>query len=461
MTRWPDSDGAAFRQYVYGLTLRTPLAARVYRCILRGFQQFVSDHHPECPVSVASVTDWLQDRILVWPLHLVMHRARLVDRFLDWLVAGGCVVENPLAGLRAEYRQHSTAPIVRALAGPTPSEALEALRTLPPFGSHLGPTMLEHIAIMRAAGFRYSDYENRLLTLDRFLQGQSDAADQPFAILIQRWAQEAPTIELRQARVWVGRVVARALQRKDPSVIAPMLDRQLEREVRRRQRRPHIFSTEEIQKLFKTALALPSPRAPLRPHSLYTMLVLAYCAGLRLGEIARLTIGDIQLEEGVIEIRETKFFKTRHLPLSPSAVAALRSYLVARKQAGGPCDDTSALFWQEQDRCGYARMTVEGLLARVFRSAGLKPARPNGRVGPRIHDLRHTFVVHRMTEWYRAGINPEPMLPYLATYLGHKNIHSTLVYLTVTQELLQHANQRFRLLGAPLLQPRGKEDSLR
>ena len=191
------------------------------------------------------------------------------------------------------------------------------------------------------------------------------------------------------------------------------------------------------------------------------MLVLAYCAGLRLGEIARLTIGDIRMEEGVIEIRETKFFKTRHLPLSPSAVAALRSYLVARKQAGGPSDDTSALFWQEQDRCGYARMTVEGLLARVFRSAGLKPPRPNGRVGPRIHDLRHTFVVHRMTEWYRAGINPEPMLPYLATYLGHKNIHSTLVYLTVTQELLQHANQRFRLLGVPLLQSRGKDGSSR
>jgi integrase/recombinase XerD len=135
MTRWPDSDGEAFRRYVHELSLRTPLAARVYRCILRGFQQFVSDHHPESPLSVASVTEWLQNRILVWPLHLVIHRARLVDRFLDWLVAGGYVVENPLAGLRAEYRQHSTAPIVRALAGPTPSEALEALRTLPPFGS--------------------------------------------------------------------------------------------------------------------------------------------------------------------------------------------------------------------------------------------------------------------------------------------------------------------------------------
>ena len=66
---------------------------------------------------------------------------------------------------------------------------------------------------------------------------------------------------------------------------------------------------------------------------------------------------------------------------------------------------------------------------------------------------------HRMTEWYRAGVNPEPMLPYLATYLGHKDIHSTLVYLTITQELLHLANDRFRSVGAPLLRPQGKEIS--
>ena len=452
MTRWPDSDGAAFRQYVRGLTLRTPMAARVYHCILRGFQRFVSDHHSASPVSQASVTAWLQDRITAWPLSLVMHRARLVDRFLDWLVSGGYIGVNPLAQLRAEYRQPSTAPIVRALAEPDPVAALEKLHTPPPFGSHLGPAMREHIALMRAAGFRYGDYENRLLALDRFLQQQPDATDQPFAVLVQRWAEEAPRLELRQARVRVGRVVARALQRKDPSVTAPRLDRQLEREVRRRQRRPHIFSAEEIQKLLHTALAFPSPRAPLRPRSLHTMLVLAYCVGLRLGEIVRLQIGDVHIEEGVIEILETKFFKHRRLPLSPSAVAVLRSYMEARKQAGGPSDDNSALLWHPQDRCGYSRMTVEGLLVRLFRSAGLKPPRPSCRVGPRIHDLRHTFVVHRMTEWYRAGINPEPMLPYLATYLGHKDIHSTLVYLTITQELLQHANERFRSVGAPLLQ---------
>jgi len=459
MKRWPDSDGAVFRRYVQGLGLRTAMAARVYHCILRGFQRFVSDYDSASPVSQASLTAWLQDRIIVWPLHLVIHRARLVDRFLDWLVSGSHIVENPLATLRAEYRQHSTAPIVRALADPDPVAALEKLRTLPPFGSHLGSKMLEHISVMRAAGFRYGDYENRLLGLDRFLQKQPDAAERPLAVLVQRWAQEASRLELHLARVRVGRIVAQALQREDPSVIIPRLDRQLVREVRRRQRRPHIFSHEEIRKLFQTALTFPSPRAPLRPRSLYTMLVLAYCAGLRLGEIARLRIGDVRIDQGVIEIRETKFFKTRHLPLSPSAFAALRSYMDARKKAGGPSDSDSPLLWHQQDQCGYSRITVEGLLVRVLRRAGVKAPPPSGRTGPRIHDLRHTFVVHRMTEWYRAGVNPEPMLPYLATYLGHKDIHSTLVYLTITQELLHLANDRFRSVGAPLLQPQGKEIS--
>lgn len=393
----------------------------------------------------------------------------MVDRFLDWLVSSNHIAENPLAKLRAEYRQHSTAPIVRALADPNPIAALEKLRTLLPFGSHLGPAMRAHIDVMRTAGFRYGDYENRLLGLDRFLQRQSDAAEQPLAVLVHRWAQEASrlergvhlmlTLELHVARVRIGRIVGRALQREDPSVVMPRLDRQLVREVRRRQRRPHIFSREEILKLFQTTLAFPSPRASLRPRSLHTMLVLAYCAGLRLGEIARLRIGDVRLDSGVIEIRETKFFKTRHLPLSPSALAALQSYMDARKKAGGPSDNNSTLLWHQQARCGYSRTTVESLLARVLRRAGVKPPRPSGRTGPRIHDLRHTFVVHRMTEWYRAGVNPEPMLPYLATYLGHKDIHSTLVYLTITQELLHLANDRFRLLGALVLQPQRKEIS--
>ena len=172
------------------------------------------------------------------------------------------------------------------------------------------------------------------------------------------------------------------------------------------------------------------------------MLVLAYCAGLRLGELVRLDLGDVDLGTGAITIRQTKFFKSRILPLTNSVVAAVREYLDARRSAGAPLVDSSALFWHAQRGARYSRVMTEQLLVRVLRRAGLKPER--GRVGPRVHDLRHAFVVQRMLAWYREGVNPQARLPYLATYLGHRDINSTLVYLTVTQELLQQASERFR-----------------
>jgi integrase len=180
------------------------------------------------------------------------------------------------------------------------------------------------------------------------------------------------------------------------------------------------------------------------------MILLGYCAGLRIGEIVRLNMGDFEAEDPVIQIRGTKFFKSRRLPLSDSVAAALQSYLGVRKQAGASTDATSPLFWHDRATGRYSVSVARTLLGRVFRRAGLKPA--TGRIGPRVHDLRHAFVVNRMLAWYREGINPQSRLPYLATYLGHKDINSTLVYLTVTQELLQEANARFRVRGALVLQ---------
>jgi integrase/recombinase XerD len=107
------------------------------------------------------------------------------------------------------------------------------------------------------------------------------------------------------------------------------------------------------------------------------------------------------------------------------------------------------LFWHEQRSARYTKQAVAWLLVDVIRRAGLKP--PQGRTGPRLHDLRHSMVVNRILEWYRTGINPQDRLPFLATYLGHRDINSTLVYITVTQDLLHYANERFRVVGAPCL----------
>jgi site-specific recombinase XerD len=115
--------------------------------------------------------------------------------------------------------------------------------------------------------------------------------------------------------------------------------------------------------------------------------------------------------------------------------------------AGATTSAGSPLFWHNKK--GYAYITANHLLRRVLRKAGLKPKL--GRVGPRVHDTRHTFVVHRMLAWYRQGVNIQAKLPYLWTYLGHRDLHSTLVYLTITQELLQQASERFRKLAAGML----------
>jgi integrase len=183
------------------------------------------------------------------------------------------------------------------------------------------------------------------------------------------------------------------------------------------------------------------------------MLAVGYCAGLRVSEIARLNLGDVDLQVGTITIRETKFFKSRILPLAESVTAALREYLEARRRAGAPQGPESGLFWHDQNGTRYATKTVMWLFIDILRRAGLKPSR--GKTGPRIHDLRHSFVVNRMLEWYRAGINPQDKLPFLATYLGHRDIHSTLVYITVTQDLLHEAGERFRTFGAHYLQIEG------
>ena len=114
---------------------------------------------------------------------------------------------------------------------------------------------------------------------------------------------------------------------------------------------------------------------------------------------------------------------------------------------GFPDAQESSLFWNK--RQPYSYIWTEGMLRLVIRRAGLNKCA--GRGGPRVHDLRHTFVVHRMTEWYRQGINPQDRLPYLATYLGHRDINSTIIYITITQELLQQASTRFRSSSAEVM----------
>ena len=429
MPGWPDNDESLLDEYIRQLPPSNKRAS--YRGLIRQFQGFVGDRGE---FNQRAVRAWLRapnERCV----QTTLVRAQWLDRYLDWLVKRGTIGHNPFAELRRKYRCRRTAPIARALLSHNPKHALDALRSPIRYGSHLGPAMRDHVQRMQTLGFRYG-HESRFLRFDRFLQERPGARNETLITLIREYVALAPSASEKLLRISVGRLIARALERSGTPTVQPKWDRALVQEMYRKRNHPYIYTTRQVSLLLETALSYSSPYAPLRPLSLYTMFILAYCAGLRVGEIARLTLKDVDLVAGTIEVRNSKFFKARRLPLSSTAVSALAKYLKARQQAGISSDPATAVFWNQ--RRPYSLITTEQLLRDVIRRAGVNTK--IGRGGPRVHDLRHTFVVHRMTAWYRQGINPQSRLPYLAAYLGHRDIHSTLVYLTITQELLQHAS---------------------
>lgn len=446
MTTWPDPDRTIITRYLANLRLRSVTSRIYYRQALHSFQDVV-ERHPG--LDHQTLQRWLQENATRWRPSTLLGHARIVDRFLDHLVGLELIAENPIVELRGEYSVKQSRPIWRALASAMPDRALTELRRPKPFGSVLGEVMRDHVTLMRSRGYRYTTQTTSMLRFDRFLQAHPELGSKPIAAMLEHWAAAKSTCNHAAECERLKRALAKALHHRDPSLPPRRPDARPQKEVAQHYRKPHIYSTADVRRLLEIARSYPSPRAPLRPLSAYTMLLLAYCAGLRRSEVAHLDLGDVDLECGTITIRETKFFKTRILPLPDSVMVELRAYLDARRRAGASQGPQSGLFWHDQGNHRYGPAAVSWLIVDILRRAGLKP--PSGRTGPRLHDLRHSMVVNRILQWYRSGINPQDRLPFLATYLGHRDINSTLVYITVTQELLQEASERFRVAGAACL----------
>lgn len=445
MSVWHDRD----RTTVEGFLLASRFghsSCRTYRIILRSFED-VARRHPQ--VDRRMLENWLSEMATRWKLSALLNQVCIVDRFLNYLVRNELITSNPVAELCRQRNVKQNKPIWRALASPDPDEALAALHRPPPFCSVLGGFMRDHVALMRNRGYQYEAQTHWLLRFDRFLQAHPELADEPLETMLTHWAAAKPTRNHAAECQKLGRLLTKARYRLDPSIPPKPFNPRAEREIAREHRRPHIFSPVDIRHMLDVARCYPSPHAPLRPQTLYTMILLAYCAGLRRSEIAWLDLGDVDLRSGTITIRETKFYKTRILPLSGSVMVELRVYLDARRRAGAPQDPQSGLFWQDHFKDRYAPVVVTTMITNVMRRAGFKP--PSGRTGPRVHDLRHSMVVNRILQWYRVGINPQDRLHFLSTYMGHRDINSTLVYITVTQDLLQEASERFRAVGARCL----------
>jgi integrase len=201
---------------------------------------------------------------------------------------------------------------------------------------------------------------------------------------------------------------------------------------------PFIFTKEQVRNLLGAALALPEgPNDSSRPRSFFTLLLLLYAAGLRLGEAVRLRVGDVDFAAGTLLIRETKFFKTRLAPVAPDVLHQLRLHVLALHLPRTPARAEQPLF--QHDGRAYSIVTAGATGRQLLRAIDLKPAR--GRVGP--------LAVHRIARWYAEGVDVQSRLPSLATYMGHMSIDSTQYYATVTAEILEHAGRRYERACAP------------
>jgi integrase/recombinase XerD len=203
---------------------------------------------------------------------------------------------------------------------------------------------------------------------------------------------------------------------------------------------PHIFSHDELQRLLDAGIWCEGPRSKLEPHTWRMLILLLYGAALRISKALALTLADVDLSAGILTIRESKFYKTRLVPMSAELTSVLQTYVAWRDREHSP--GPNAALFLTRNGAPLARYTAENVFRRLRVRAGVL-RRDGGRHQPRLHDLRHAAAVHRLISWYRQGADVQRLLPQLATYLGHIHIAATQRYLTMTPELLYEASQRF------------------
>jgi integrase/recombinase XerD len=203
---------------------------------------------------------------------------------------------------------------------------------------------------------------------------------------------------------------------------------------------PYIYSRRELR-LLLDAVPRCQRRSTCRTSeiTLRTVLLFLYGTGMRTGEALRLRLVDVDLDRAVITIRGTKFYKSRLVPLGADVVQVLRQYLATP----GRWNQHYRPLFQSRQHKRLGHSAVDANFRRLCILAGVRRSDTSSRQ-PRLHDLRHTFAVHRLTEWYKTGANVQLLLPALSTYLGHIDLRSTQCYLTMTPELLAEANHRFQ-----------------
>jgi integrase/recombinase XerD len=301
-------------------------------------------------------------------------------------------------------------------------------------------SMIDHYLLhKRSLGRQYNSEEWILGSLRQFLRDQRiDDLDQ---VAFESWCRsfEHLTANGRRVRQRVVRNFCLYRRRTDPGCFVP--------DIHRFPRptppavTPVIFGAPEVGRMLAAAGELaPAPGSPLRPWVMRLAVVFLHTAGLRRGEVVRLTLADVDNSEGVLRIRDSKFHKSRFVPLSPDARKELRRYLVKRLRPPFKMTADSPLLCNRYPGRGYSGHGLACGINALFQAASVQSS--DGR-RPRVHDFRHSFAVQALLRWYREGVDVQSNLPKLALYMGHVSIVSTAYYLNWMPEVIEAASQRF------------------
>jgi site-specific recombinase XerD len=323
------------------------------------------------------------------------------------------------------------------------------------FRSILAADIQAYLQHKRALGRKFDTQERELCLLDRFVAEHSAVANSQ-AIepdFIEAFLASRPRTRARSYNQLLG-VVRRFF---NWLVIQERLEHSPVQSRPRRttsELRPFLFTFAQVQQILALAADLPSQSRAQHRSEIYPMIfTLMYGLGLRVGEITRLCYDDVNRERDLLDIRQTKFGKTRLVPYGPKMAHRLSTYLEQRVAWYGRWQADDPLFsFSIHHRAQIRTLTICMTFHRLMLE--LKFDIAPGVDAPRLHCLRHSFAVETLLRWYRTDVDPGRRLFHLSTFMGHVDPSYTAWYLSVTDTLLDAANRRFERFAC------GKEASL-
>jgi integrase len=306
--------------------------------------------------------------------------------------------------------------------------------------SELKQAVEDYLALRRALGFKLRDEGRCLPQFAAYVQQRG--GDYITADLALQWATEPSGVQPAHwaRRLSMVRLFAEYRRGTDPRTELPTATLL---PYRYRRRSPYIYRQEEIDRLLQAAAQLPS-RTGMRAVTYSVFFGLLAVTGMRVCEPIALDRTDVDLQHGLLTVRNSKFGKSRLVALHRSTENELRQYARHRNRL---FPDTQNFFVSERGtRLTY--WSVRWTFVKLSRQTGLRGQQDSH--GPRLHDFRHTFAVRTLLSWYRDGQDVEARMPRLAAYLGHRHVHDTYWYISAVPELLQLAATRLDVVPGGL-----------